>query len=277
MIRRNGKPPRTSDSGRCRHPDGTTLEFPVVTEMLSSRELIHRDGTCVPLDVFIPEEQGRLLYDLVRTQRPKSTLEVGLANGISALFIAQALRDNGAGQHIAIDPFQTSDWGQAGLVALERAGLDDLVVLHEQLSHHAIPDLERDGIRIQFAFVDGSHLFDFVIADVLSIDRILDVGGLIAFDDSDWPAIDAAIRFTLANRRYEIEDTGVVIEPSRYRPSLSGRLLRAIGRSVPSIGHRLRREFLFPSPELGIRGRCVVLRKTGDDERDNQSRHFFPF
>ena len=28
----------------------------------------------------------------------------------------------------------------------------------------------RQGIRIQFAFVDGNHLFDYVMADFLGID-----------------------------------------------------------------------------------------------------------
>lgn len=252
-------------------------QLPVAAEMFRQRRITSRDGRPLPLDVFIPQQQAQLLYSLVRGLRPRATLEIGLANGISALFIAQALRDNGTGRHVAIDPYQSSEWGQAGMVALERAGLANWVTLREALSHQVLPELERDGLRIQFAFVDGSHLFDYVMADFLNVDRLLDVGGLIAFDDSDWPAIEAVLRFALANRHYEVYPTGVIIEPSRFRPTLPARLLRAAGRRLRCLRTRLRQDFLRPSHELGIRGRCVVLRKTAEDDRDNQARTFVPF
>src|SRR5512145_68449 len=66
-------------------------------------------------------EVGTLLYDLVRALKPDKTLETGMAYGISTLFICQAHRDNGAGCHTAIDPFQEQTFKSIGLANIERA------------------------------------------------------------------------------------------------------------------------------------------------------------
>lgn len=250
---------------------------PLVEEVYTTRRIPRLDGSVAPMGVYVPREEGDYLYSLVRDLQPDVTVEVGMANGLSTLFIAEALRENGKGRHIAIDPFQHSDWGGAGLALVKQAGLDHLVELMELPSHQALPDLERAGVRPQFVFIDGSHVFDYVVADFLGTDRILPVDGVVAFDDSDWPAVTAAIRFVLANRRYEVAYPDVVIEPPRYTPALVTRALRRLARLAPKLATKMRPDFLAPSYELGIRGRCVALRKRGEDDRDNQSRFHVPF
>ncbi len=250
---------------------------PIVDEIYRTRRVPLGDGGSAPMHVYIPREEGDYLYSLVRELKPAATVEVGMANGLSTLFIAQGLRDNDAGRHVAIDPFQSSDWRSAGMALLRRAGLESLVELREACSHQALPQLEREGLRAQFAFIDGAHLFDYAISDFLCIDRILDVGGLIAFDDSDWPAIRCAIRFVLTNREYEVAFPGVVIEQRRPTPTLLARAVRAGAKAVPKLGAKLRPDFVVPDEELGLMGRCVVLRKLGEECRDSQSRCHQPF
>lgn len=254
-----------------------TPEIPEMDAIFRDRHVLGEAGEAIPLDVFVPEAEGRLLYSLVRWLRPEHTLEVGLANGISAAYIARGLCDNDRGQHLAIDPFQSSRWQRAGLVTLRRAGVEQRVSLDQRDSQLALPQWHSRGHRVQFAFIDGSHLFEYVLSDFLHVDRMLDVGGLIALDDSDWPAISAVLRFVLANRHYEIVDTGVVIEPSRLRPSIAARLLRIGCRLLPAFGERVRPDVVAPDHVRGIRGRCVVLRKRAEDDRNNQSRHFVRF
>jgi predicted O-methyltransferase YrrM len=101
----------------------------VADEVYSTRRVPTADGRSVPMDVYIPREQGDYLYSLVRYLRPARTLEIGMANGLSSLFIAQALRDNGSGKHTALDPFQYSDWAGAGVALIQKAGLTDLIEL----------------------------------------------------------------------------------------------------------------------------------------------------
>jgi hypothetical protein len=160
---------------------------------------------------------------------------------------------------------------------MRQAGLDSLVQVCEAFSHQALPELERSGVRAQFAFIDGAHLFDYAITDFLCLDRMLEIGGLVAFDDSDWPAIRQAIRFVLANRAYEVAFPEVVIEGRAPTATISARAVRMAGRIMPQLGKKLRPDFMVPDEDVGIRGRCVVLRKLGEENRDSQSRCHQPF
>lgn len=244
----------------------------LLDKIYSERTIPLEDGGTTPLNVYIPREEGDLLYSMVRHNRPKLTVEVGMANGLSTLFIAAALRENGTGTHIAIDPFQHSEWRGVGAQLIRQAGMSDIVRLIEKPSYQGLPQLEQEGARVELVFIDGAHIFDYVIADFLCADRILDVGGVMIFDDSDWPAVQPAIRYILANRHYRVARPDVIIEPPRVRPSISSRALRAIGRRVPAIGNRLRPDFMNPSEQIGTLGRCVVLEKMANDDRDSQDR-----
>ncbi|WP_404309367.1 class I SAM-dependent methyltransferase [Neorhodopirellula lusitana] len=253
-------------------PDASEFRFqetrcPFIANAFETQQLSDLNGRVRSMDTFIPREQGDLLFSLVRHLKPLRTIEIGLANGISALHIARAIRENGCGHHWAIDPYQTTDWHGVALASLRQTGLDSLVSLDERPSHWAVPDLEEAGGRVQFAFVDGSHLLDYVMADFMMIDRILDVGGLIAFDDSDWPAVLHVIRFAVTNCEYEVFPTGVVIEPSPFRPRLLTKLARRLVRGSARLQRIARRSFSIPDAERGIEGRCVVLRKTANDSR----------
>src|SRR5947209_277531 len=123
---------------------------PIIEEMFRDGHVNLEDGTKKALDVYVPREEGDHLYSIVRHLQPELTIEVGMANGSSSLFIAQALKDNGHGSHIAIDPFQSSDWAGAGMAALRRAELDSLVRLVEKPSHRALPSLEEQGTVADF-------------------------------------------------------------------------------------------------------------------------------
>jgi predicted O-methyltransferase YrrM len=250
---------------------------PVLEEIYRDRVVTLDNGAHRPLHAHIPRDEGDYLYGLVRYLRPNLSIEVGMANAVSSLFIAQGLVDNGCGRHIAIDPFQYSDWAGAGMTALRRSGLDSIVQLIEKPSHQALLELEQQGIAAQFVFIDGSHLFDYVLMDFFYADRLLQVGGLIAFDDSDWAAVTQVIRYILANRKYSVAFPDVAIENPRTTPTLAGRLLRAAGRALPMLGRKLRPDFLLPDEQLGVRGRCVVLRKWGSDDRNSQSRSHCAF
>lgn len=129
---------------------------------------------------------GRFLFTLVMMFKPRRILEVGMANGVSCAYIAKAqlsyLQQDGA--HVIIDPFQSTQWHNAGRAMLERLGLDRNIEVIEDYSIHAIPNLEKQGQRFDLAFIDGNHCLDYTLADVLASDRVLRIGGLIVLDDS---------------------------------------------------------------------------------------------
>jgi predicted O-methyltransferase YrrM len=184
------------------------------------------------------------------------SLEVGLAYGISALFLCDELRKVGASRHIVIDPYQSSQWKNIGIENLRRAGAIDLVDFREAPSHLELPRLVQDGIEIDFAFIDGRHTFDHALLDFFYSDLLLRVGGMIVFDDANWPPLRSLIRFVLRNRRYR----PIASLPKHLRLS---RLLRRYGSP------RALREALVDRG-LGLavpHSRCVALEKLGNDER----------
>jgi len=155
-------------------------------------ERIYETGTILTADgqrlqatpPGVPRQLAATLYRLVRENRIHQTLEVGMAFGLSSLAICQALQDNGGGHHIAVDPLQTTTYKSVGLLNLDRSGLADLATLHEQPSHLVLPYLLRQGQKFGLIFIDGSHLFDFVMVDFFYAQRLIPIGGWICMDDT---------------------------------------------------------------------------------------------
>jgi hypothetical protein len=66
-------------------------------------------------------------------------LEIGLAQGISALAILAAISANGLGHHYIIDPFQ-SNWAICCEAMITLAGLADRHTFLEQFPEEAVPN-----------------------------------------------------------------------------------------------------------------------------------------
>jgi hypothetical protein len=62
-----------------------------------------------------------------------------------------------------------------------------MIELHEAPSFQVLPKLQADGLRIDFAFIDGCHTFDYAMVDFFYIDKMLRVGGVVVFDDEYYP------------------------------------------------------------------------------------------
>src|ERR1700761_8714113 len=73
----------------------------------------------------VSPETGRLLYLLARTSRAQSMIEFGTSFGLSTLFLAAALRDNGGGRLISAE-LEASKAARARANFLA-AGLADLI------------------------------------------------------------------------------------------------------------------------------------------------------
>ncbi|MDX1531538.1 MAG: class I SAM-dependent methyltransferase [Rhodothermales bacterium] len=198
---------------------------------------------------------GKLLYDHVRSARPARTLEIGLAYGVSTLFICQALRDNGAGAHTAIDPLEASEYHSIGLTNVERAGLSDLFRFYKAPSAAVLPQLHARRERFDFAFVDGRHHFDYALVDLFYVDQMLPVGGCVAVDDLWMPGVRKAASFLLRNRPYVLVPT-----PAGVRTPVPQRWLN-LGRRV------LQNPLGWDWPLKLVPQNVALLRKVGDDDR----------
>ena len=166
-------------------------------KIAQGKTTVTEDGNRVELTWQINFRYGRFLFVLVKMLEPSTILEVGMANGISSAYLAKAqntyLKEKNA--HVVIDPFQSTQWSNAGIALLKRLDLYENVRFVEDYSLSAIPQLEKDGHRFDFAFIDGSHCLDHTLSDLVTADRVLNIGGLIVFDDSADFGVKYAVKY----------------------------------------------------------------------------------
>lgn len=207
----------------------------VLDQIRASGTVVDRNGATRPLgDSPMQWDCGELLKRLVVERNCVRTLEIGLAYGISAMFICAAHAERGKGRHIAIDPFQKTHYDDIGLLNLDRAGLGDRLTFYEARSDEQLPKLVERDEQVDFALIDGFHTFDQTVVDFFFVDKLLRAGGLLAIDDVWMPSVRKAISFILNNRPYELFRAS---SPSAWRTkqirTIAGRFLRSpFGRDL---------------------------------------------
>jgi predicted O-methyltransferase YrrM len=195
-------------------------QCPVIEEILVGRSAYTLSGEKIQVHSDIGLAHAEALYQTVLTHRPSVVLEVGMAFGVSSLSILAALRDIGEnGKLLSIDPLQTPDCKGCGLASVARAGFQERHEMHEDYDYKVLPQLLAAGQQLDFAYIDGWHTFDYTLLDWWYVDRMLKVGGIAAFNDCAWPAVDKAIQFVLTHRRYSEMDVGLPL-PRRRKQEL---------------------------------------------------------
>ncbi len=226
---------------------GTDRIGAVIDEMYDAGVVTADDGKRLCLrDFAVRRECGEVLAGAARAIAPRATIEVGCASGLSTLHMCRGRRAAGClepGSAHTIDLKQTTHWHNIGHRAIERAGLCEIVCLYEEAAHTVLPRL-IDRLRIQFAFLDGWHMFDFVMVEAFYCDLMLDVGGVIALHDMFMPALRNFAAFWTTNRPYE---------PVRLA---GGELVTGPPADAPDTGL-----------DRYVDCNVLLLRKTGQDDR----------
>jgi predicted O-methyltransferase YrrM len=131
------------------------------------------------LPLAVSRETGELLYMLARSSGARTIVEFGTSFGLSTLYLAAALRDNGGGRLITTE-FESSKVARAR-ENLTAGGLIDLVEIREG---DALKTLKADlPETIDLVLLDGAKA---LYPDVLALleDR-LRPGALLVVDDAD--------------------------------------------------------------------------------------------
>jgi len=241
---------------------------PVLKRIILEKEVTSRTGEIRPLRSEIVTEEGFFIQDVIRQLRPTSSLEIGCAHGVSSLFILQALKEVGAERHIIIDPFQHTSWDDIGLLNVDRAGFSDLIQFYPDLSYRRLPRLEQEGCRLDFSFIDGQHTFDYVLVDFFYIDKMLNVGGVIIFDDLLYPSIRKLCRYILLNLPYSAIGplTSASTGKRRIAELFTAQSSKINTRFGQRLGNILRADLTAPDPKIGLPScNFVALRKDADD------------
>ena len=241
---------------------------PLADEIFKTGLVTSVDGReSIRVGAETPREVCEYLKRLVIETRAKMTLEVGLAFGLSTLSICEGLQEIGGEGHVAIDPNQSTQWQNIGLENVKRAGFGDLLELREKPSHVALPELAAEGLRVNFAYIDGWHTFDHALVDFFYVDQMLNVGGVVAVDDCFFHSVHAVCRYIATNRAYRVRS---VCECAVALPeSLLARLLKKVAPRSGLIRRAVKSKFYQPDEKLGFTPftRCIAFEKIAEDER----------
>jgi predicted O-methyltransferase YrrM len=129
-------------------------------------------------DVYMPisARGGDLLYSLVRASRPETVVEFGTSYGISTLYLAAAVADNGAGRVYSTELSATKI--AAARANLAEAGLGEHVTI---LAGDARETLASLPGPIGFVLLDGWK--DLCLPVLRSLESRLAAGALVVADD----------------------------------------------------------------------------------------------
>ena len=75
----------------------------VAEKMIKTRRMEGPGGVIVAINSEISYLEGLFLEEVILDIKPKVTLEIGVAFGVSSLFICGAMTQTGGEKHIAID------------------------------------------------------------------------------------------------------------------------------------------------------------------------------
>ena len=169
-------------------------------------------------------EQGRIVYDHVRSARPMEVLELGTAHGVGAAYLAAGLKDNEAGRLTSVD-FAGAAYDPAPETVLARAGVADRVELVREFSTYTWWLKEQVAARsdasgncepgFDFVYLDGAKNWTVDGLAVVLVEKLLRPGGWLLMDDLGW---------TYAQDPHREATDGIVhrelSEPERTEPHL---------------------------------------------------------
>jgi predicted O-methyltransferase YrrM len=157
-------------TGRPQLPPGRTFETATPDEMSEAYQ-----------DRYIPvsPEAGRLLYALARASRPATIVEFGLSFGVSTVYLAAAVTDNGTG-HVVTTELNLKKV-EAARANLQEAGVDGVVTILPGDALQTLADLPGP---VGLVLLDGWKSLCLPVLRLL--EPKLAAGALIAADDSSF-------------------------------------------------------------------------------------------
>jgi predicted O-methyltransferase YrrM len=204
-----------------------------------------------PLRGAVTPEEAETLFRLVLDRECLKCLEIGVANGGSALALAQAVKKIG-GTLDGIDPCQLNEHNSAGIELLRRFSLDDVFTLHPQPTHLAAPKLLEAEIVFDLVFIDGMHSFEFKALDAFYADRLLRKGGLLVMHDAGFSSTKKVHRMIETTGRFKIVET----------PLLHLGLAKKLRRILGALSKRKSYPFRWPNGGANM----LVLEKISNKE-----------
>lgn len=222
-----------------------------------------RDANNQPRDAFpttLPREEGEFLARVVAETGAREVLEIGMAFGVSTLWLFQGMADP-TGRITSVDPFQAEWFDRIGILNIERAGLADRHTCIERPSHEALPALLSDQRRFDAVFIDGNHRFEHTLVDCFFALRLVPIGGHILFHDVWLPSVQKVLTYILRSD-LALEPAPAFLPPrSTLLPSLAEHALALCRSPREPLAALTMRQHGFD--------RIAVFRKTADQSESD--------
>ena len=146
---------------------------------------------------------------------------------------------------------------------LDQAGFAERYELHEEYCYIVLPKLLFEGRKFDFAYIDSTKQFDWLLVDFFYLDKMLEKHGIIVFDDVTFPGIRKLLQLLARFPGYKVYD----VYPERgVFNSLRSIISLFNFTSKTKKHHNLK--FLIKDLYLGINAHCVAIQKIDEDTRN---------
>jgi len=244
----------------------------LANKVIASGVVTDKTGREHKLNSGISREEGDFVSRLIRENSITRSIEIGCAHGISSLYICDALGGRPGAKHVIIDPYELTEWHGIGLHNLEQAGLSGYEFI-DKPSEFALPALLESGQTFDFALIDGFHRFEHALLDFFYLDRLLNIGGLLVFDDARLPPVRKVLRYVSNFPSYQM--VGAVDVRGR-KGTWERRLLNCIKQGIHFVLKPVPKRLLCeifddsvvrPDRLLNLNASMIAFRKTAPDQR----------
>lgn len=234
----------------------------ILENIFETKKFINSKNEIIDIHSETRKDQCEYLQNIIRDNNFKKSLEIGFAFGISTLAITEAIVNNG-GSHLVIDKFQNSDWNGDGIDLINQAGYTEKIEFYEEFCYIILPSLLEKERKFDFAYIDSTKQFDWILVNFFYIDKLLEINGIIVFDDVSFPSIRKLLRYISQFPNYKVHSQN----PKNNRISKSRKLARFL-KVLPQHDKLLSAEILKPDFDLSINSHCVAIEKISNDARE---------
>jgi len=155
-------------------------------------------------------DKAKEISQIIIDKQYQNILELGFAHGVSTCYMACAIDELGSGNIVTIDRPHTRNADPNIESLLNTLGLRAYVTIHyEQTSYiwRLMQMLEEVPLpKFDLCYIDGAHTWETDGFAFYLVDKLLNPGGLIIFDDLHWSFdISPSLKDTEAVKKMPID------------------------------------------------------------------------
>ena len=173
-------------------------------KILNNFKKVILDKKLISTNSSIKDIEGNFLSKIINDNKFKNGLEIGMAFGVSSLYI---LSSNENIKLLSVDPFQKTQWYYYGIKLLKNFDLDNRHKLMLEKNFSALPKIlgKYGNNYFDFIFIDGWHTFDYTLIDFFYSDLLLKKDGIIIIDDALHKGVSKCIKYINTNYKHYIK------------------------------------------------------------------------